>query len=437
MRILLSAYACEPGKGSEPGVGWNWAIELGRRGHEVTVLTRKHNRDSIEKAQGSGVVPESVRFAYYDLPERWSRFKKGRRGIHFYYFLWQAGATRFARRLHAAEAFDLVHHVTFVVIRQPSFMGMLGIPFVLGPVSGGERIPLALRTRFPFRAWCAEWLRDVADATARIDPLVRASFDRASRIYVTSERARRMVPVRYRARTETRLAIGLSESEIATAAARERPGIETRRWRALFVGNLLDWKGLELALTAFAAASKAHDRLRLTVVGSGPDRARWKSLARDLGVDSKVTWLDWMSRDRLADVYASHQALLFPSLRDSGGMVVLEAMAHGLPVVCLDAGGPGRIVDDRSGIRIPTHRMSHSQVVGALESALVRLAFDAASVHKLSEGARARVRRFTWASLAASVYEPIENAHRVGCLSSSAPEVPARAAPSTASDEAG
>src|SRR5690606_4537604 len=136
-----------------------------------------------------------------------------------------------------------------------------------------------------------------------------------------------------------------------TAAARERPGIETRRWRALFVGNLLDWKGLELALTAFAAASKAHDRLRLTVVGSGPDRARWKSLARDLGVDSKVTWLDWMSRDRLADVYASHQALLFPSLRDSGGMVVLEAMAHGLPVVCLDAGGPGRIVDDRSWFR--------------------------------------------------------------------------------------
>ena len=139
-RILLSAYACEPGKGSEPEVGWLWATELADAGHEVWVITRQANRHAIEMNLGDQPRPR-LHFVFYDLPAWARRWKRGARGVHLYYALWQWGAYRVAKRLTREINFDCVHHVTFVGMRAPSFMGLLGLPFFLGPVSGGESVP--------------------------------------------------------------------------------------------------------------------------------------------------------------------------------------------------------------------------------------------------------------------------------------------------------
>ena len=139
LKILLSAYACEPDKGSEPAVGWNWAIELSKRGHMVWVITRSNNREAIETAVRSNPQLLAIHFHYFDLG-RWARrWKKAPAGIQIYYLLWQFGATKLAKQLNQEVNFDLVHHVTFVGLRQPSFMGALGIPFIFGPVAGGQQ----------------------------------------------------------------------------------------------------------------------------------------------------------------------------------------------------------------------------------------------------------------------------------------------------------
>ena len=208
-RILLSAYACEPDKGSEPAVGWGWATALPRLGHDVTVLTRTNNRAAVEHALA--ILPDATRprFAYYDLPPWLAWWKRGSRGVHLYYLLWQWGAYRLARRLHRERRFDLVHHVTFVSVHQPSFMGRLGIPFWFGPVSGGDRIPRSLRASFPVAARLRESLRDLANVSMPLDPLMRATFRAASRILVTSEATRALFPARDRPRAEVTLAIAL------------------------------------------------------------------------------------------------------------------------------------------------------------------------------------------------------------------------------------
>ena len=137
MKILLSAYSCGPGRGSEPGVGWNWALTLAQHGYEVWVLTREEERAGIEAVlQG---LPDALRlhFAFYDLP-RWACWwKKGEKGVHLYYQLWQFGVVKVAGELHARVHFDLVHHITFGVFRQPSYLWVLGVPFVFGPLGGG------------------------------------------------------------------------------------------------------------------------------------------------------------------------------------------------------------------------------------------------------------------------------------------------------------
>src|ERR1700680_3319916 len=98
MKILVSAYACEPGKGSEPGVGWNWVMQVARF-HEVWVITRANNRQAIEAA-GATQPGQQVHWVYVALP-RWARlWKRGPRGVHLYYYLWQVGAYVVAKRLH-------------------------------------------------------------------------------------------------------------------------------------------------------------------------------------------------------------------------------------------------------------------------------------------------------------------------------------------------
>ena len=184
-RILLSAYACEPGKGSEPEVGWMWATELADSGHEVWVITRAANRDAIEMELARRRRPR-VHFAYCDLPQWARRWKRGARGVHLYYALWQWGAYRTAKRLTRKVNFDCVHHVTFVGVRGPSFMGLLGLPFFLGPVSGGESVPKALRVGMTRAARWRESVRDVANHAIHVDPVMRSSFRRAERIFVAT-----------------------------------------------------------------------------------------------------------------------------------------------------------------------------------------------------------------------------------------------------------
>src|ERR1035441_2200611 len=245
MKLLLSAYACEPNKGSEPGVGWNWAQASLRRGYEVHVITRSNNRPGIESALRALKSPLSVSF--YDLPG-WARFwKHWPGGIYLYYLLWQVGAYRMAKRLHSKEKFDLVHHVTFASYRQPSFMGGLGIPFIFGPIGGGETMPAQFRRGIPLTGRLAEAVRDLGCALIACDPLMRLTFSQAHTIAGTTAEMLAGIPGRFHAKCIVQPTIGINEEEIEAACGGPAPEPQF-----LFVGRLVYWKGLHLALRALA-----------------------------------------------------------------------------------------------------------------------------------------------------------------------------------------
>ena len=280
MKILLSAYACEPNKGSEPSVGWHWALETARLGHEVWVLTRTNNRGPIEAELAKSPPIKNLHFLYYDLPH-WARWwKKGNRGIHLYYLLWQWGAYLLAKRVHKTERFDRVHHVTFVSVRQPSFMGNLKIPFVFGPVAGGERAPWRLRMGYSLRGWVMDVVRDGATFLIRIDPFTRWTFKQAERIYVTSEQTLSLLPRKYRQKAMVQLAIGFDSSELPCLPEQQPLDlINNRRFRILYVGHLLYLKGMHLGIPAFAHLLKERPDARLTMIGKGPNERGWRTLA--------------------------------------------------------------------------------------------------------------------------------------------------------------
>lgn len=391
LRILLSAYACEPDRGSEPGIGWQWAVTLARRGHEVWVLTRANNREAIERA--GAVAPDgNLHFVYYDLPAYARWWKRGGRGVRFYYFLWQWGAYRAARKLCSTVRFDLVHHITFGVFRQPSFLAFLDLPFIFGPVGGGESAPHALRKTYSIRGRVIDRLRDLANAAVRLDPLMAAVFRRSALIVCKTGETLDCIPEKYRHKCLVQPEVGIDPASPFAAPPRNR---DDGCFRILFVGRLVYWKGLHLGLMAFARLKEMHPCSRLTVIGSGPDERWLRGLARRLGIEREVTWTPWLTRAAVMRSYGLHDVFLFPSLHDSSGNAVLEALAAGLPVVCLNTGGPAVLVDSSCGYKVPAGEPQ--SVVDDLARALALLAADPPQRRALSVSAvRRAVEQFSW-----------------------------------------
>ncbi|HEX5464804.1 MAG TPA: glycosyltransferase family 4 protein [Burkholderiales bacterium] len=398
LTILLSAYACEPGKGSEPGIGWYWAVNLAAMGHSVWVLTRANNCAVIETALASE-TRKNLHFVYYDLP-LWMRWWKRRRhGVQLYYLFWQWGAYRVARKLCTQMRFDVIHHITFGVFRHPSFLAFLGVPFVFGPVGGGEAAPLSLRSTFHWRGRIADRLRDFANWTVYINPLMRAVFRNTAVTLCKTAETLQKIPPPYRSRCMIQLELA-TESTAGAVVHRLRPA--GSGLRVLYVGRLVYWKGLHLGLMAFAQLLRSEQHATLTVIGAGRDERWLRTLARDLGVEDAVTWRGRLDHLAVISAYSDHDVLLFPSLHDSSGNVVLEALRAGIPVVCIDTGGPGAIVDRSCGLKIPVGHVH--DVVSGLCWALQRLAQEPPLAARLSAGAIARADgEFSWASRMASV----------------------------------
>ena len=394
-QILLSAYACEPDRGSEPAVGWSWAVELARSGHQVWVLTRAGNRAAIERRPSP-----DLNFIYYDLPRWMQTWRAGFTGKRLYYVLWQWFAARHIRKLFPEMPFDVVQHVTYVSVRYPSFMGSLGIPFYFGPVSGGEKVPARLRKSLPLGERLREWLRDRSNRLIARDPLLRRTFRQSDKIIVTRDTVP-IIPQRWRHKCEVQLAIGLTSEYLNQAAA---PYRSSRCFRLLYVGRLLDWKGVDIALRAVHQLKQWGLNVQFTMVGDGPARARLTNLAERLGLAEIVNWSGCIPQYAVEVQYHSADVFLFPSLRDSGGLAVLEAMAHGLPVVCTDLGGPGVMVNDRCGRVAPGLHGSSEELVSVCAGAVREIMTTPGLRERLARGARTRARDFNFQHLVRSIY---------------------------------
>jgi glycosyltransferase involved in cell wall biosynthesis len=389
LKILLSVYACEPDRGSEPGIGWQWATRLAQRGHEVYALTRANNREAIERALERQPIP-GLHFVYFDLPV-WARFwKRGGRGVQLYYSLWQWLCLPTARRLHAQVDFDVVHHLTFGVFRQASPLAWLGAPFVFGPVGGGEGTSAALRRDLQPAARRRERLRSLANAYARFDPLLRLMLKRTTTVLCKTAETREYLPKNSGVVSTLFLEIGSDPAPVPNLANARHGAL-----RALYVGRLEYFNGLHLALPALAAARVEFPELTLTLVGSGPEEKQLRRQAESLGVAQAVHFVPWLPRAEVMAVYRQHDVFLFPSLHDSSGNAVLEAMSCGLPVVCLKRGGPAAIVDAFSGIAAPAD--DSATAVRRLGDALILLARNPQLRTYLARGAHARATNyFSW-----------------------------------------
>ncbi|MEO8693306.1 MAG: glycosyltransferase [Acidimicrobiales bacterium] len=396
MRILATAYACRPGFGSEDGNGW-WLADQLRRFGDVWVLTPSHNRAAIEESVRDRPTRGRIKFVYVDVPGWAADSPRANRWRRTHYNLWQLRIVQVARKLQREIAFDVVHHLTYGQYWSGSWMGTLGLPFVWGPVGGGESAPDALVAMLPEDGRRYERNRDLARSIGRRTlPVARAARG-ATLALAATEETRRAIESLGARRVEVMPTGALPDADYRSLSSiRRTPAPEG--FRIMCVGRLEHWKGFHLAVEAFATGARDIADSELWIVGEGPAHSHLRDVIRRHRLDDKVTLLGRLPRSEVLDRLARSHVLAHPSLHDSAGWATLEAAAAGLPVVCLDLGGPALQVTVDTGIKVPVD--DASRIVPAIADAFASLAADPCHARQLGAAGRARVgQHFTWERL--------------------------------------
>lgn len=388
MRVLLSAYACRPNAGSEPGCGWNWATHLAARGIEVHVLVAKRNQEAIETSIRNHPIA-NLHFTY--VPVSYGR-AKNIEALH--YVLWQLAALAAARELSNTFHFQLIHHVTYASVHVPSPLWRLGVPIIFGPVGGGQTAPPTMLSYFGADR-SRERLRSLVTRALRLSAFHKRWLRRMSFILAANVDTLKLVRTMGCQRTSLMCDSAISDDYYAENPRHfEEQG---RTFKLLWVGRMLTRKALRLALDA---VKEAQSDATLTIAGDGSDPGTVRQMIRDRNLQKRVFWkgtrLTWAE---LRMAYAEHDAMLFTSLRDSFGSQILEAMAMGLPIITLDLHGAHDWVPTDASLKVGIGRPE--ETVRGLAAAIDQYAsLSAATRNRMSLAAWNFAKANTWSARA-------------------------------------
>lgn len=407
IRVLLIAEACNPAWSSVPLVGYNFVRALAERGDlEVTVCTHPRNRPALQ----GDPLSRLAEIAYIDNEwlasplHRLSMLLRGGKGggwtvamatgwPAYLAFEWQL-YQRFGTALREGQ-FDLIHRITPLTPTYPSpLAGWTTVPMLAGPLNGGLPWPKEypeLRRRE--REWLAPFRR-----AHRALPYFRSTYRHLAGVIAGSRHTATEIPEGYTGRRYEMPENGIDPARFPLAPGWPEP---QGAFTFVTVGRLVPYKGFDLVIEAMAGSAKLR-ACRFVVIGDGPERADLEALAARSGLGG-AEFTGWLDQVAVGRALSAAQAFAFPSLREFGGTVAIEAMAGGVVPIVADYGGPAELVGD-AGYRLPL--VPRGELVASLRLAMERLVDSPEECRRLGAAAVERVRaNFTWETKAARLVE--------------------------------
>lgn len=392
-KVLAIAEAANPEWVSVPLVGWSLAKAL-REVADVHLVTQIRNRDAIlrtglvEGRDFTVIDSESVARPFWALAEK-LRMGEGKgwttlQAINaltypwFEHLVWK----QFGPAIKAGE-YDIVHRITPLspTITSPIArkVDRAGVPFILGPLNGGVPWPRQFDAE---RRAEKEWLSYLRSAYKHL-PGRSATLKHASAIIVGSRHTQSEMPQACQNKTIYIPENGIDPARFNRIAKPEGPVL-----KACFVGRLVPYKGADMLIAAAADLLRAG-RMTLDIIGDGPMLHALTEQAKTLNCEAGLTFHKWIEHSEVQTILSQSHILSFPSIREFGGGVVLEAMALGVVPVVVDYAGPGELVTPDTGFKIPCG--SRETIIAALRETLETLAADPTSLAPLAKNAKARV----------------------------------------------
>jgi glycosyltransferase involved in cell wall biosynthesis len=385
--ILLSAYACDPTKGSEDSYGYYWALGLQKAGNKVVCITRHKGKQGIEEQNAD----RNLRFAYLDLPFGLEKlYGLSRPTMYLHYLLWQWFAYIKVKKLHKLNKFDIVHHVTWGSLQLGSFMYRLKIPFIFGPAGGGQIAPIKFKKYFK-EYWSVEVKREfTSELLIYINPGIKFMLKKAKHVLLSNPETVLLAKKAGARNTSLVFDVALNDTFFPKGDLKKKEPIATLK--LLWIGRLLPRKGV-LLVTEVMEQLKEYPNISLTIVGDGEMRnhLEFDIITRGL---KNVDYVGSVPFSKVKEYYENHDLFFFTSLRDSGGIQLVEAMAYGLPVVTLALHGQDAIVNEAVGIKCPA--INPEETVVALKEAILSLHNDRKKLEEMSVAAYQYARLQTW-----------------------------------------
>ena len=387
--ILVSAYACEPLKGSEQGVGWNWVLQMAKK-NQVHVITRTNNKANIE-AYLPFTMACNITFHYYDTGKLIRSLKKKAKGLYFYYFIWQIGIIFLIRKLAKEIHFDYSIHLTFGSMWMPTFLPLFEIPFIWGPIGGGDGEPDSFLKVLPFKERMIQYIRMVMNRTTFLNPLILIPASRARIILARTEDAGRVLPNKYKSKVRIILETAI-EDEIFLLYKKQTQN--DNEIRIITTGRLTPSKNIISTVKSLSYIPSSY-KFSFLIIGSGNEKYKiineisksWRKL--------HIKVITEIEREKVLKELAISDIFLFPSLREGGSWALMEAMAVGLPVICLKWSGMEIITDDYSAIRLPI--TSPDQMPKDIAKAICYLIDNPELREKMGQAGRERIKNnFNW-----------------------------------------
>jgi len=397
--ILVSAYACNPlaTPESHPGEawdGWNQVKQLGRF-HNLTVITWQYNKKVLENIVKKEKI-KNMKFYYLELPKIFQLLKKNYFGMRIYFWLWQVRAFFLAVKLLEEFKFDIFNHVTFHNDWMPSYIGAyLNMPFIWGPLGGGQKVPRNFGKELNLKDRINEIARNLLQEFWRHTPTRIIGMKKAKAVLVCNEETRKKVE-KFSNKVYDFPVNGISPEDLIPIQELTRQPTNTptdqRTFKVLYAGRFDPIKAIPLGIRAFAKFNKKYPDSIFDIIGDGPEKKRIEREIEKADIRDNVNMISWLPREELVKRMREADVFLFPSLRDGGGAVVVEAMASGISVICLDLAGPGFHIQNRWGIKIEARNPEY--VVIEMAKALEKLYLNPELRKQMGANARRRAEEY-------------------------------------------
>lgn len=392
MKVVLIAYSCAPGQGSEPGIGWNYVYELAHKEIELTVVTRRNNREEIERF---GL--RNVNFIYFDLNKTFLRMKKVLPfGLHLYIRLWQK---KVYKNVIRGFKVDIVHHLNLVAFWNfPQFNLLNARRIVWGPVGMSDTLP-------------SQHLRDlrIADVFNEVilKLILKVNYYRFSKskrlcdgLLLRNRKSETFFAKRLSSFRHVLCETGIRRSEIGLAKT-----IDNDSLQIICVGRMVYWKGFILALKAFNKFIIDGGDGYLTIIGQGPQLDYIRAYIVENNLNSRVKLLKSVSRETVLSYLRKSHIMLHPSFRDGAPFAVLEAMSNGVVPIILNSLGPSDLVSDSAGIVLDRNK-SQAEIVENISQSLFDILDNPTLFAMKSKNAVNRARNwYTWESHGENLYQ--------------------------------
>ena len=401
IKILVNAYACSPNMGSEPGMGWNWCVNIARY-CELYIITEGEFRENIEKVLPTLPQGKNMHFYYLPMEDRIRRmcWNQGDWRFYYYYRQWQKRALEKAREICYIYQIDVIHQLNMIGFREPGLLWKIeGPKYAWGPIGGLIDVPVNYLWKSDKKQALKTLLKKTISALQiRYSPNVRNAIKRADILIGSTNEETTTI-----SRLYDKEVVQINETcTTATTDTKEHLFSDDDMFNMVWVGRFILTKQLELALKTMALL-KDNPRIKLHIVGTGQDEMKYKDLAHSLQIGDNCIWHGLRTNAEVQQMMLHSDLFFFTSIAEATSTVVLEAISNQLPILCFDAFGFASIVDERIGVKVPLTNSAHS--IKDFAEKIHYLYNHRKVLQQMSENCKQRVEELSWENKAKQMVE--------------------------------